>query len=201
MKKRIFISLNLPTDIKNRLVVEQQEIDRQFAYFCGNSPIKWTKKDNLHITLFFVGYMEINDLPEIFKIVENAANKFKVFEIKLKDIIYAPLNKMPPKMVWVRGESSEELLRLQKILETSLLSNTNVVLENEEGINKNFTPHITLGRIAQWQWSRLDPEEIPALNKDFLYSFNADSIKVMESQLKRGGAEYSILKSFSLNQS
>jgi 2'-5' RNA ligase len=108
---------------------------------------------------------------------------------------------MPPKMVWVRGESSEELLRLQKILETSLLSNTNVVLENEEGINKNFTPHITLGRIAQWQWSRLDPEEIPALNKDFLYSFNADSIKVMESQLKRGGAEYSILKSFSLNQS
>jgi len=86
--------------------------------------------------------MEINDLPEIFKIVENAANKFKVFEIKLKDIIYAPLNKMPPKMVWVRGESSEELLRLQKILETSLLSNTNVVLENEEGINKKFyTPY------------------------------------------------------------
>jgi len=44
MKKRIFISLNLPTDIKNQLVAEQQEIDRQFAYFCGNSPIKWTKK-------------------------------------------------------------------------------------------------------------------------------------------------------------
>jgi len=89
--------------------------------------------------------MEINDLPEIFKIVENAANKFKVFEIKLKDIIYAPLNKMPPKMVWVRGESSEELLRLQKILETSLLSNTNVVLVKRRGDEiKILHPYITL---------------------------------------------------------
>lgn len=198
MKKRIFISINLPENIKKRLAEEQQEIDRQFAYFCGNSPIKWTKKDNLHITLFFVGFLEINDLPEVFKIVETATAKFNAFDVKLKDIVYAPKGKIPPKMVWVNGEQSDELGRFQKTLETALLSNPNVTLESEDGINKNFSPHITLGRITQWQWARLEPEEIPELNKDFINNFGVNSIEIMESELKRGGAEYTILKSFNL---
>ena len=199
MKKRIFISINLPQNIKKQLAEEQQEADRQFAYFCGNSPIKWTKKDNLHITLFFVGFLEINDLPEVFKIVESVASQFNAFDMKLQNIAYAPKGKIPPKMVWVNGEQSEELGRLQKALETALLSNPNITLESEDAINKNFSPHITLGRVVQWQWAKLEPEEIPELNKDFLHNFSVNSIEVMESELKRGGAEYTILKSFNLS--
>ncbi len=198
MKKRIFISINFPEKIKNSLFTEQQEIDRSFSYFCGNSPIKWTEKENLHITLFFIGYLEINDLPEVFKIVENIASRFEPFDIKLKDIVYAPKGKIPPKMVWVNGEQSQELGQLQKSLETALLSNSKIILETEEGINKNFSPHITLGRIIQWQWSRLEPEEVPELNKDFSKDFSVNSIEIMESELKRGGAKYAILKSFNL---
>lgn len=198
MRKRIFIGINLPEKIKNRLAEEQQEIDRSFSYFCGNSPIKWTRKDNLHITLFFVGYLEINDLPEIFKIVESVVSKFSIFDVKLNNLTYAPKNKIPPKMVWANGEISDELGRLQKAMETALLANPNIILENEEGSNKNFIPHITTGRIVQWQWAKIEPEEIPELDKDLSLNFSVKSIEVMESELKRGGAQYTILKSFEL---
>lgn len=198
MKKRIFIGINFPEKIKNSLASEQQEIDRSFSYFCGSSPIKWTRKENLHLTLFFTGYLEINDLPEVFKIVENTVSKFEAFDLKLGEIIYAPLKKIPPKMVWVNLDFSEELARLQKAIQAALLNEANISLEENNESNKNFSPHITLGRIIQWQWSRIEPEEIPQLEKNSGASFGVKSIEVMESELKRGGAEYTILKSINL---
>lgn len=196
MKKRIFIAINLPEKIKNKLADEQQETDRSFSYSCGSPPIKWTKKDNLHITLFFVGFLEINDLPEVFSLVEKVVSKHNIFDLKLENIRYAPEGKRPPKMVWVNGEKSEELCKLQKDLEAALLANPNIAcLENE---NSNYTPHITMGRIIQWQWARIEPEEIPELDKNFQNVFSIKSIEIMESELKRGGAQYTILKSFNL---
>ena len=41
--------------IKKDLVSYQEKID---GYFDDFSPIKWTRKDNLHITMFFVGFVE-----------------------------------------------------------------------------------------------------------------------------------------------
>jgi RNA 2',3'-cyclic 3'-phosphodiesterase len=196
MKKRIFISIGLPDKIKNKIAELQEEIDRSFSYSCGSSPIKWTKKDNLHITLFFVGYLEINDLIGVFDIVGKVADEFNTFDLKLENISFAPKGKFPPKMVWVNAEKSEYLGKLQKQLETALLSNPNIILENEEGSNKNFSAHITTGRIVQWQFTRMEPEEIPDIEKDFSVGFKINSIEVMESELKKGGAQYTILKSF-----
>jgi 2'-5' RNA ligase len=187
----------LPEKLKEKLAENQKEIDSSFAYFSGFSPIKWTKKDNLHVTLFFVGYLEINDLAQVFDIVEDVANNTDVFDLKFKNIDYAPEGKMPPKMVWVNGEKSNELGNLQKRLESTLLEHPNIDFEKE---NNSFTPHVTLGRIVQWQWSRIEPEEISELNKDFPKVFGVRSIEVMESELRKGGAEYTILKSFSLKQ-
>jgi 2'-5' RNA ligase len=195
MKKRIFIAINLPEKVKNKLVDEQQEFDRSFSYFCGVSPIKWTKKDNLHITLFFVGFLEINDLPEVFNIVERVANSSESFDLRLKELIYAPKGKMPPKMVWSISDKPDELLSLQKKLETALLENPNISFEDE---NKNFSPHITMGRVIQWQFAKIEPEEVPEINKNIDFGFGVKTIEVMESELKRGGAEYTILKSFNL---
>lgn len=198
MKKRIFISIGLPEKIKNKIAEFQDETDRSFSYSCGLSPIKWTKKDNLHITLFFVGYLEINDLVGVFDIVEKVAAEFNAFDLKLESMAYAPKGKFPPKMVWVNAEKSEYLAKLQKQLETALLSNPNIILENEEGSNRNFSAHITAGRIVQWQFAKMEREEMPDIEKNFSIGFTIRSIEVMESELKKGGAQYTILKSFNL---
>jgi len=185
MNKRIFISISLPKNIQDKLVSYQEEISRSFTNFNDFCPVKWTKKHNLHITLFFVGYVELDDLVNVFEIVENIAKNHERFKIDLKDISYGPKEKSP-KMVWVSGEISPELGELQAELEKELL--------DVRKPDNSFTPHITLGRIVQWQFNKIELEERPDIFKDIDLSFPVDSIEIMESE----GAHYTVLKSISL---
>lgn len=185
MNKRIFISIGLPKNIQDKLVSYQEEISNSFTNFNDFCPIKWTKKHNLHITLFFVGYVELDDLVNVFEIVENIAKNHERFKIDLKDISYGPKEKSP-KMVWVSGENSLELGKLQTELEKELLE----VRQPDNG----FTPHITLGRIIQWQFNKIELEERPDIFKDIALSFPVNSIEIMESE----GGHYTVLKSISL---
>jgi len=138
----------------------------------------------LHITLFFVGYVELDQLVDIFETIENIAQKYSGFKINLNNVSYGPKERSP-KMVWANGENSPELGELQAELEKSLLE----VREPDH----NFTPHITLGRIVQWQFNKIELEERPDVSKDISLSFPVNSIEIMESEKGR----YTVLKSIS----
>ncbi len=189
MKKRVFISIGLPESVKNKLSNYQDEISRSFTNFNDFCPVKWTKKHNLHVTLFFIGYIGLDELVPLFETIEKIASQHVPFRINLKSISYGPKEKSP-KMVWVNGEKSAELGSLQADLEKELL--------NVRQPDNAFSPHITLGRIVQWQFNRIEIEERPDIFKDISISLPVESIDIMESELGRGGAEYAVLKSISL---
>jgi len=187
-KSRIFIAINLPEDIKKKFAGYQRKWPKL--------PIRWTKTENLHITLEFIGYVDDGEILEICQAAKKAASKHNPFLIKLTDICYGPLNKKPPKMVWAIGEESRELASLRNDLEKSLSDfpgNSQSLSVNDK--ERKFSPHITLGRIRQWEWRRIEPEERPAVEESVSLTFEARSIEVMESRLKRGGSEYIILES------
>jgi 2'-5' RNA ligase len=98
-------------------------------------------------------------------------------------------------MIWVKGEKSDEFTALRDTLENSLLDSSNISFTAEK---RAFSPHITLARIKQWDFKRIDPEERPQVEEDINFNFSVDSIEIMESQLKRSGAVYSILESHQL---
>lgn len=189
MPRRIFIAINLPEKIKENLVSYQRK--------WPELPVRWTKKDNLHITLVFIGYVKDEEIPEICNIVEKIAEKNTSFSINLNKIIYAPPKKMPPRMVWASGEKSEELTKLQRALENSLLASP--LKKNIKQEKRLYSPHITLGRIKRWDFKKLEVEERPGINEDVSFNFEVNSIEIMESQLKKTGAEYTILESVPLN--
>jgi len=61
-----------------------------------------------------------------------------------------------------------------------------------------FAPHITLCRINAWQWKQIEPEERPEINENIDLLFTVESIEVMESELKKGGPQYTIFRILSL---
>ena len=189
MPRRIFIAINLPEKIKENLVSYQRK--------WPELPIRWTKKDNLHITLVFIGHVKDEEIPEICNIVEKIAEKNSVFTISLNKIVYAPPKKMPPRMVWASGEKSEQLTKLQRALENSLLASP--LKKNIKQEKRLYSPHITLGRIKRWDFKQLEIEERPGINEDVSLNFEVISIEIMESQLKRTGAEYMVLESVPLS--
>ena len=182
MKHRIFIAINLPENIKKELAKCQDK--------WPELPIRWTKLHNLHITLEFLGYLSDQDLPEICNIVKRMALRHQPFSINLKRICYGPPKKMPPRMVWATGESSQELNHLKSDLEKSLADSVSRTPEK-----RAYSPHVTLGRIKTWEWRRIEPEERPQVEEEINLSFEVNSIEVMESVLKKGGPEYAILES------
>jgi len=180
MRHRIFIAINLPENIKKKLS------DCQSKWL--ELPCRWVKKENLHITLVFLGYLSDEELLEILKITKEVASRNQPFSINLNKIFYGP-PKQPPRMVWVEGEKSEELGKLQQDLENSLRGTP------KQKENRPYAPHITLGRLNQWEFRQIDPEERPEVNEEISLNFEVKSIEVMESELKRGGPEYTILES------
>ncbi len=169
MKKKIFIAINLPEKIKKDLVSYQEKID---GYFDDFSPIKWTRKDNLHITMFFVGFVEYDELVEIFNRIEKSVEDLEPFKVELDSITYGPLGKTP-KMIWVNGKKIPSIVEANRKLEE--------VLFEIRPTEHEFTPHITLGRIVQWQFKKIDDDQVPQIEEYPKMSFNVDSIEIMES--------------------
>ncbi len=195
MKRRIFIAINLPEDVKKALASHQEKIDEMFASYrnevAGAGPIRWTKKDNLHITLMFLGYLTDEELLEVCRITKEVAAKHSPFPINLHKILYGPPKK-PPRMVWAEGEKSVELGEFQKDLEKSLLTSSVKGLEEEA---RPYAVHITLGRMKMWEFRQIERDERPAVDEDINLTFEVNSIEVMESKLKRVGPDYLILES------
>ncbi len=160
MKRRIFIAVNLPERIKEKLA------DYQFKW--PELPCKWTKKENLHITLEFLGYLTDEELVELCQKTKQIAASKKSFTAHLNKIYYGPIGKNPARMVWTVGDRIKEF---------------------------GITPHITLGRLKMWEFRQMNPEERPEINEEINLSFEVNSIEVMESRLKRGGSEYAVLES------
>ena len=89
-------------------------------------------------------------------------------------------------MVWANGEKIPSIVEANRKLEEFLFE----IRPTEH----EFTPHITLGRIIQWQFKRIDEDQIPQIEEYPNLSFNVNSIDIMESVKGR----YVILKSINL---
>ncbi|MFH1423737.1 MAG: RNA 2',3'-cyclic phosphodiesterase [Candidatus Nealsonbacteria bacterium] len=170
MMHRIFIAINLPEDVKNQLANYQKKIE---GLFQPPSPIRWTKKESLHITLEFLGNLSDDEVMKVCQDTEEFAKKHKPFMVTLDKISYGPPKKIPPRMIWITGEKIPEL---------------------------NLTPHITLGRIKMWEWRGIEPEERPEVLREIGLGFEINSLEVMESRLKKAGPNYTILESCPLQK-
>ncbi len=187
MRKRVFIAINLPEEIKKELFQQQKE--------WKNLPIRWTPKENLHITLVFIGYINNQQLKEISFLTNKAVNSYSSFVVRFKKICLAPPNRSP-RMVWLEIERSLEMLHLKQSLEELFLKNSQKTgfFEKERRL---FSPHITLGRIRIFEWNQLKKK--PQIEKKFFSEFRVNSVEIMESLLSREGAKYSLLESIQLS--
>ncbi len=202
-RHRIFIAINLPDNVKRELIRYQKKIEESFYSRLEEGsikgPVNWTRGNNLHITVDFIGYVNNDGILKICETVEAVVLKHAPFSIDLRKVCYGPLEKKPPRMIWAIGEKSEKFASLKDDLEKSLSDFPEIRQDSSvNGKQRKFSPHITLGRIKQWEWRRIEPEEIPAVEKDINLSFSVNSIKIMESVLKRKGPEYTILETYNL---
>jgi RNA 2',3'-cyclic 3'-phosphodiesterase len=172
-KKKIFIEITVPQQLRKRLVQKTSQ--------WSDLPVKWLKEENLHITVSFIGYVDESVIPDICQKINEAVNNFESFEIVFDKIEFGP-DAENPKIIWLIGEPSADLGKLNEAVEQAL------GMRPQE--HKEYRPHITIGRIRKLKWDEL--YEKPIISEKYNVTMTVDSVSVMES--KGGGAEYNVLE-------
>lgn len=189
---RAFVAIELPSSVKSALSQLQDNLKRS-----EHASVKWVNTGSIHLTLKFLGNIATETIPELTKVLSEAARGITSFHLELGEMGVFP-NLRAPRVVWVglRGETAT-LSVLQENIESALIP---LGFPPE---NRAFSPHLTLGRVRE----KASPGERRSLGQAVASSkvastepFPVDSLSLMRSTLTREGAVYSCLYSAALHE-
>ncbi len=180
MGTRTFIALDLDKTIIDRLAAVCAALDEP------DSKINWVSRDNLHITLNFLGEVPDETLNEVCYIAAGAAAKIEPFEFTVGGLLVMPPHGQP-RMVWAGvDDPSESMVALHDELDRGL---EGLGLRQEE---RGFRAHITLARIKFLHNPaalRQSVQGHPATAEKF-GTQHVEELVVYASQLTREGPVY-----------
>ena len=184
---RAFIAIEIDSKIKNRLSEYLNKLKETGA------DVKWTATKNIHLTLKFIGYIEVENLIKLDKIINHAVFGIGPFSIDIENIGAFPNIKKPRVVFVCVQERGNDLLRLYEKLDRGV---GQLGIKKE---SKKYIGHITLGRVkSQKNMSKL----INALNSGAECYFGhkrVTSLSLIQSELTPTGPIYTRLNNFILN--
>lgn len=179
---RVFVAVDISDEAR-------EELDRFIEVVRKKKwSVRWEAVEKLHITLFFVGWIDFLKKKSIERAVEKGMVGIRPFSIKLGKLGAFP-SFYEPRVVWVgiRGDQ-QELVKLQKNVSKEL---TGVGFEEEK---RGWIPHLTIGRVKKDLRFRARKELGRQLKKIEVDEFEEESIVdrvvVYESKLKPSGSAY-----------
>ncbi len=150
--------------------------------------MKWVGPENLHVTMLFLGEVDDRAVLEVCRAVGDGCRPLAPFTMNVETVGCFG-NPRRPRTIWVGiGEGSEEVKALHAVLESRLLE-----LGYYRREERQFTPHITLGRVKQDGSAK---DLAPLLQKKADWQAGAVEVRevlVMASQLTPQGPIYTVL--------
>ena len=134
---RIFIALTADSDLNKELVTLKSKMQKLMV---PGTKVNWSNNKFHHLTVFFVGNMEPEQLEEMYIKLEDIKMSGNSLEIEIPDISYYP-NESSQLLV-SNVILSNSLQKLHKLVEQILATigfSTNL---------KSYKPHITLARFT-----------------------------------------------------
>lgn len=174
---RAFLAIALPDDVKLRLTEAIQRLAPAAV------DVTWCKRDQLHLTLAFLGEVSPAILPHVTAAAERVCSALPAFTCRAYGLGYFG-TKRNPKVLWAGVDLAPELEALHEGLWTQLKK---FGYENKED---EFRPHITLGRCRE---AARNHPLVKAMDADDSVDFGeweAKRITLYESRLTPQGAQY-----------
>lgn len=179
--KRLFVGISLSAPLAKRL---NREIEAFKAW-----PIIPTRKENLHVTVLFLGFVAEENLDEILPSLEEAVKGVPPFELHFNEIGYFP-DALHPTAVFLSGTDNPVLLQLRQNLDREL-----GYLVPEK---KSFRPHVTLGKVRRGKFEAL--VEKPNFEKSVNFVEPVSGITLFESASVEGKRTYIPIAEFQLGE-
>lgn len=183
---RLFIAIELSSEVKQALARLQQDLQRQLP----PKVVRWTNPDGVHLTLKFLGDTPPDKAPAVAQGVLAAATGFEPFELRVAGFGCFP-NARQARVLWVgTPDVPKALAGVQRALDLQM-ARLDFARET-----RPFSPHLTLGRVND----RISGAERQALS-ELLHRTHVDDLGILpvrevvlfKSDLRPAGAVYTAL--------
>lgn len=179
---RVFVAIDLPGVLKEKIFKISLQIGKKI-------PLRLVAKENLHLTLVFLGNRTEEEVGRIKEAVAKTTGGFGNFFLTVENLEFFPAKR--PRGIWFKiGGQIDKLSNFHKKIIDSLLRN-GIKVED-----LRFTPHTCIGRFRsgkEWREARSKIEKI-SLGENFM----ADKVTVFESKLSPKGPSYFKLGEYEL---
>lgn len=157
--------------------------------------IRWVPKENLHLTLKFLGELSPSHLEFIRQAISQEAASISPFEIQAGGLGAFPTLRNP-RVIWVGLHGPGELIDLHKGLDESI---GRLGFPRDD---RKFSPHLTIGRVHP----STGPVELKKIHEVLasrqlgnIGQCKVDAIHLFKSDLTSSGAIYTKIYSANLN--
>lgn len=184
---RLFVALELPEGFRGKMERIQNTL-RPLS-----PEVRWVRPENFHLTLKFLGEMDAAGLEDLQAVLERVAERHRVFEVDLQGVGAFP-NLRRPRVLWVGVLGDLSPLK-------SMARQLNRELE-ALGVPpeaKPFSGHLTLGRIKRPAPNPALEKELATFSESRVGRLRVEEVCLFQSQLKRGGPEYTCLSRHGLH--
>jgi 2'-5' RNA ligase len=185
---RTFIAIQLTQDIHDKLKRLQSDLAPSMP------DVRWTKYGNIHLTLKFLGDIQISRVDKIVDSLKEIAAQSSPFTMNLTGVGAFP-NCRKPRIVWVGTEKgTDELIKLAKSVEFSMKK---LGFPREK---RPFRPHLTVGRIRTLKKPDITTKALEQCSVGKIGDMPVERLSFVKSQLNPAGSIYTSLAELPLGQ-
>jgi RNA 2',3'-cyclic 3'-phosphodiesterase len=177
---RVFFAVQVPDEIKQQIAAFSLRLREKIQ----SKVIRWSKIENLHITLQFLAKANSQDLPQLIDCVWQKIQAVPAFNLQLGDIQLFP-HPFRPRVIVLMVLPHEPLATLAGLVAQGLESAHYTL------IDKPFRGHLTLGRIKVHD--KINLNFITQLKPIVVPPIRVSNVVLFRSEPQPEGSIYTIL--------
>jgi RNA 2',3'-cyclic 3'-phosphodiesterase len=176
---RTFVAIEISPEVRTRaqkLITQLQTVDAK---------IRWVDPAQVHLTLKFLGEIDLLEVPKICAAVEEVASALPPFSVRVNSAGAFPDLKRP-RTVWLGiDDETKELAALHNEMEAALAK------LGFRAENRRFRPHLTIGRVRGEGPGIVELARLLDEHRDYPAGvIDVDEVIVFSSEQERGGPVY-----------
>jgi RNA 2',3'-cyclic 3'-phosphodiesterase len=185
---RAFIAVDIPEDVRASVVEAQARFKRAHVAV----KISWTKAENWHLTLQFLGYVDESVIPSISNALDGLVKQSSPFNLNISGAGAFP-NENRPRVLWVGCADAEGKLKVLAVSVQKAMKEFGFEPEHRE-----FSAHLTLARMRFSKPDDALTRALDSIKNECFGTMRVDAVHLYESQLHPQGSTYRKLSSHAL---
>ena len=182
---RAFLAIPLPEQLQQSISALQKDLQAAIP------EVRWTRHENLHLTLHFLGEIEQETLERLKVSMLSVRGCQRPFQVEVKGLGAFP-SPQRPRVIWIGLEPRAQLEQLHRAT-ARCLRQTELALDS-----RPYSPHLTIGRL------RRAPPDLTELfrsaSQNTIARLTVDRVVLYESRLRPEGAQHIPLLTVKLDE-